>query len=116
MRTAITALQWHGDVLRAVEVVSRLLDNGVRHGMPDEVPPHRRRIDLRTAVNEAGDLLIDVSDLNPSFPDFEEAARGEKGRGLWHVARLGAQVSRYLPHESVSKTVRAVLPPGPVDA
>lgn len=115
MRTAVTALCWHGDVLRAVEAITRLVDNGVRHGMPDEVPRHERRLSLVAALTEDGELLIEVSDLNPSFPDFDAAVRGEKGRGLWHVARLGARVIRFLPHEGVGKTVRAVLPPGPVD-
>ncbi|MFF7838801.1 ATP-binding protein [Streptomyces ossamyceticus] len=115
IRLTVTALFWPGDVLRAVEAISRLVDNGVQHGMPADVPMHKRRLSLCAAISEARELVIDVSDLNPSFPDFEAAVRGEKGRGLWQVAHLGARVVRFLPHEGVGKTVRAVLPPGPVD-
>jgi hypothetical protein len=113
IRTIIPALRWVGSIVQAAEVVARLVDNAVRHGMPDHATT--QTFLLRTAVNAAGDLIIDVSDLNPSFPDFDAAVRGEKGRGLWQVAHLGARVVRFLPHEGVGKTVRAVLPPGPVD-
>jgi hypothetical protein len=113
-RTTVTALFWKGDILRAVEVVSRLVDNGVRHGLPIDVPLRERRLTLSAALTDAGQLVVDVSDLNPSFRDFDAAVRGEKGRGLWEVARLGAQVVRFLPRNGVSKTVRAVLGPGQV--
>ncbi|MFI9149485.1 hypothetical protein [Streptomyces sp. NPDC053367] len=43
--------------------------------------------------------------------DFEAAARGERGRGLWHIVRLGARVMRFVPHKEDGKTVRAVLRP-----
>ncbi|MFF4902247.1 ATP-binding protein [Streptomyces sp. NPDC001068] len=115
VRMSVTALCWQGDILQAVEVISRLVDNGVRHGMPADVPKDERRLVLSAAVAETGELLIDVSDLNPAFPDFDRAVAGEKGRGLWQVARLGARIIRFLPHEGAGKTVRAVLPPGPVN-
>ncbi|WP_338675983.1 ATP-binding protein [Streptomyces sp. SCSIO 30461] len=114
-RRMVTILGWHGDILRAVEAVSRLVDNGVKHGIPEDVPLSDRMLTLSAAIDEAGALLIDVSDLNPVFRDFEAAVRGEKGRGLWQVAFLGAQVTRFVPHEGTGKTVRAVLAPGPVD-
>ncbi|WP_445016305.1 ATP-binding protein [Streptomyces sp. SAS_276] len=115
IRIAVTALGWNGNVLRAAEAVSRLVDNGVRHGMPAEVPRNERLVSLEVALTDAGGLVIDVSDLEPAFPDFEAARRGEKGRGLWQVSHLGAQVTQLLPRSGTGKTVRAVLAPGPVD-
>ncbi|MFH9439204.1 ATP-binding protein [Streptomyces rochei] len=114
-RRMATVLCWSGDVQRAVEVVARLVDNGVRHGIPSNVPAVEVQLTLTLATDEAGALVIDVADLNPAFPDFDAAVRGERGRGLQRVTFLGARVSRFLPHEGRGKTVRAVLPPGPVD-
>ncbi|MET9528230.1 ATP-binding protein [Streptomyces coeruleorubidus] len=113
IRAVLPALRWAGPILKAAEVVTRLLENAVRHGLTDHAKT--QTLSLRVAVNEAGDLLIDVSDLNPSFPDFDAAVRGEKGQGLWRVDHLGARVTWFLPHEGTGKTVRAVLAPGPVD-
>lgn len=115
IRIAVTALGWNGNVLRATEAVARLVDNGVRHGMPAAVPRKERRVSLQAALTEAGELVVDVSDLDPAFPDFEAARRGEKGRGLWQVSHLGAQVTQLLSRTGTGKTVRAVLAPGPVD-
>jgi hypothetical protein len=114
-RRIVTVLGWRGDVLRAVEVVARLVDNGVRHGLPDSLLPCEQQLSLRAAIEAAGCLVIDVSDLNPAFPDFDAAVRGEKGRGLWQVARLGARMTRFLPEEGPGKTVRATLAAGLVD-
>lgn len=79
IRIAVTALGWNGNVMRATETVARLVDNGVRHGMPAEVPRKERLISLEVALTDAGGLVIDVSDLEPAFPDFEAARRGRKG-------------------------------------
>ncbi|MGA5411592.1 DUF6415 family natural product biosynthesis protein [Streptomyces lavendulocolor] len=114
-RRSVTFLGWQGNVQQAVEVVSRLVDNGVRHGMPDNLPQIERQLTLSVSIDQAGALITDVADLNPAFPDFEAAVSGEKGRGLWQVAYLGARVTRFLPYEGTGKTVRAVLAPGPVD-
>ncbi|SOD90590.1 Anti-sigma regulatory factor (Ser/Thr protein kinase) [Streptomyces sp. Ag109_G2-15] len=110
-RTTTTALCWNGDVLRAVEVVSRLVDNGVRHGVPADTPLGKRRLSLSAAITDAGALIVEVSDLNPAFPDFDVAVRGERGRGLWQVAHRGAQVTWFLQSAGGGKTVRAVLQP-----
>jgi anti-sigma regulatory factor (Ser/Thr protein kinase) len=115
IRTCLAALGWNGPILRAAEVISRLVDNGVRHGMPNGTDKTQRRIVLRVTVNEAGELVIDVTDLNPTFPNFAAAVKGEKGLGLWHVAHHDAQVTWFLHHEGPGKTVRATLAPGPVD-
>jgi hypothetical protein len=113
-RRIVTVLCWRGDVLRAVEVVARLVDNGVRHGIPDSVPCVEVQLTLSIATDETDSLVIDVADLNPEFPDFDAAVRGERGRGLGQVTSLGAEVIRFLPYEGRGKTVRAVLAPGPV--
>ncbi|MGI5397107.1 ATP-binding protein [Streptomyces sp. CA-251251] len=111
----VTVLGWHGDILRAVESVVRLVDNGVRHGIPSSVPSCEVQLTLTISTDETGSLVIDVADLDPGFPDFDAAMRGEKGRGLQHIVFLGAQVTRFLPREGRGKTVRAVLAAGPVD-
>ncbi|MET8616104.1 ATP-binding protein [Streptomyces misionensis] len=113
IRGMLPVLGWMGPALQAAEVVARLVSNGVRHGLPDHAKTHT--LLLRAAVDEAGNLLVDVADLNPSFPDFKAAVRGERGRGLRQVAQLGAEVSWFLHHEGPGKTVRAVLSLGPVD-
>lgn len=113
IRAVLPALGWAGSVFKAAEVVTPLLDNGVHHGLPDHA--RTQTLTLRVAVNDAGELVLDVSDLNPSFPDFDAAVRGEKGRGLWQVAHLGARVTRFIPQEGTGKTVRAILAPGPVE-
>ncbi|MGW3149775.1 ATP-binding protein [Streptomyces sp. NPDC001177] len=113
IRTILPALGWVGSTLNAAEVAARLVVNGVRHGLPDHAK--MQTLLLRAAVDEGGNLLIDVTDLNPSFPDFEAAVRGERGRGLGQAVSLGARVERFLHHEGPGKTVRAVLAPGMVD-
>jgi hypothetical protein len=114
-RTVVTALCWNGSILQATGAISRLVDNGIRHGLPEDLAQPKRRLSVRAAITEADELLIDVSDLNPSFPDAGAAIRGEKGRGLWLLARQGSKVVWFLHHEGPGKTVRAVLSPGPVD-
>ncbi|MFG3263411.1 ATP-binding protein [Streptomyces bobili] len=113
IRYCLPALGWVGAILQAEEVLTRLVDNGVRHGRPDHA--ETQTLFVRAAVDEAGDLHIEVSDRNPSFPDFTAAARGEKGRGLQRVAELGAMLGWFLHHDGSGKTVCAVLPPGVVE-
>ncbi|MGW3215315.1 hypothetical protein ACWDBC_24150 [Streptomyces parvus] len=70
-----------------------------------------KEIGLRIARTEADDLLIDVTDHNPEFPFFEQAAAGFLGKGLWRIAQDGGVVSWH-PHSDEcehGKTVRAVL-------
>ncbi|MDN5385553.1 MULTISPECIES: ATP-binding protein [Streptomyces] len=110
-RQMVTILGWPGDVQQAVDVVSRLVDNGVQHGVPSTAPLCERQLTLSVALDESGALLIDVADMDPAFPDFDAAVRGEKGRGLWQVACLGARVTWFLHHAGTGKTVRAALAP-----
>lgn len=110
-RTTLGAMRWAGDIDRAVETACRLVDNAVRHGTPDNLPVDQQRISLSAALTDTGVLVLDVPDLTPAFPDFDAAVRGEKGRGLWTIARLGVRIEWFLPHAGDGKTVRAVLPP-----
>ncbi|MFI6494724.1 ATP-binding protein [Streptomyces sp. NPDC050564] len=111
-RTSVTALGWKGDILKATEVITRLVDNAVRHGGPDGAHTAPQVL-LRAAITEAGELVIDVSDLNPSFPEFSAAVQGERGRGLQRIAQHGAQLTWFLHHPGPGKTVRAHLSPEP---
>lgn len=114
IRGCLPALGWHGSVLQADEVITHLVENGLSHGLLDESTPKNPLL-VRAAVTEPGDLLLDVTDLNPSFPGFAAARKGERGRGLLRVTQLGARLTWFLHHEGPGKTVRAVLPPGPID-
>jgi len=93
------------------------VQNAVDHGL---TPEHTGTISARLSINEENQLNIDVSDPNPHFPAFEAAVRGERGRGLWDVQRLRAEVTWFRPpnrnSSSRGKTVRATLTDGTVPA
>ncbi|WP_331762630.1 ATP-binding protein (plasmid) [Streptomyces sp. NBC_01420] len=110
-RTCLTVLGWDGSIGAATEITDRLVRNALVHGCPRT----RQVMDirLRLALTEGRQLLIEVSDSNPAFPDFGEAVLGRKGRGLWEVHRLGGSISWFLPHHANGKTVRALLGPAP---
>ncbi|MFC7831035.1 ATP-binding protein [Streptomyces sp. NPDC057375] len=108
-RTMLTVLGWPGSVHAAVDVLGHLVDNAVTHGLaPGRTQPAEElRAWLR--VTEAGELVIDVADPNPQFADFDAAAGGTLGRGLWHVQHHGAQLSWFLSSDAAGKTVRATM-------
>ncbi|MGW7433314.1 ATP-binding protein [Streptomyces sp. NPDC054861] len=110
-RDLLTILAWPGSHNVAVNVLYVLVRNAVEHGLTEE--SHSRRLEAWLRVTEQHELLIDVQDHVPDFPRFDQAARGELGRGLWGAQRLGAALS-WFPGEQ-GKTVRATLQPGPVD-
>ncbi|MFE2968308.1 ATP-binding protein [Streptomyces sp. NPDC059340] len=112
--TRLTMLNWTGNQAAAVEVLARLAKNVVVHAAP--VTGTSAQMLVRLAVTEKDELLIDVSDPSPEFPDCAAAIRGEKGRGLWDVRRLGADVTWILSENGRGKTVRAHLLPGEVPA
>ncbi|MFC7267176.1 ATP-binding protein [Streptomyces lutosisoli] len=112
--TRLTLLNWTGNNAAAVEVLARLAKNAVVHAAP--VNGTSAQMNVRLAVTEKDELLIDVGDPSPEFPDCAAAIRGEKGRGLWDVRRLGADVSWSLSENGRGKTVRAHLLPGEVPA
>ncbi|WP_326733965.1 hypothetical protein [Streptomyces sp. NBC_01022] len=111
-RACLTVLDWSGSIHAATKIVDRVVRNAVAHGNPGT--GQAAGIRLRLAVTEKRQLLIDVSDSNPSFPGFGEAALGHKERGLWEIHHLGGTLSWFLPQNADSKTVRVMLAPGPV--
>jgi anti-sigma regulatory factor (Ser/Thr protein kinase) len=112
-RTLLTVLSWPGNQHLATDVLHVLVDNAVEHALT----PGRtgQRLSACLSVTEAHELLVDVTDPVPQFPEFDKAVAGESGRGLWKIARQGAALSWFVVGSDFdSKTVRAVLRPGPV--
>jgi len=111
-RTELTLLGWPGNHHAAVQVLYVLVHNALTHGITPGQPGQTLTAWLR--VTDADELLIDVADPNPDFPDFDKAIAGERGRGLREAQRLGARIG-WLPDAPHGKTVRAVMKPGQVD-
>ncbi|MFB7168087.1 hypothetical protein ACFC18_35135 [Streptomyces sp. NPDC056121] len=107
-RTALTMLSWPGSHLDAVEVLGVLVTNALEHGI---TPGDTKELHACLSVTETRELLIDVTDHNPMFRDFERAIAGEVGQGLWRAGQLGASISQYTAPDFSSKTVRAVMRP-----
>jgi hypothetical protein len=109
-RVRLSLRRWPGDVDSAVEVLARLAFNAVAHAQPVTRAPAQMHVHL--SLTDEGDLLIDVEDPNPSFPDAQAALNGERGRGLRDALAFGAELRYFLASDGLSKTVRAVLSPG----
>ncbi|WP_406290629.1 ATP-binding protein [Streptomyces sp. NBC_00209] len=109
-RTRLTVLGWTGRQHAAVDVLYVLVRNALDHG----TTPAAETIGVRLVVTSS-ELLIDVSDSNPEFPEFERAVRGELGRGLWAVRNTGAVVTFLPSDKGDGKVVRATLRTGPVE-
>ncbi|MFF7476983.1 hypothetical protein [Streptomyces sp. NPDC008092] len=115
-RPWLTFGHWPGNVDAAARVADKLVDNAVRHGKPF----NDGCVSLHLIVTrDTHELLVEVDDANPEFPDFEKVANqtGEpqgKPAGLWWVdhyrGRLSWDVKRDVDGEVVGKTVQAVLP------
>ncbi|WP_128378546.1 ATP-binding protein [Streptomyces cavernae] len=112
-RTRLTMLRWPGNQHLAVDVLHVLINNAVQHALTPE--KEGQRFGARLSITQANELLIDVTDPNPTFPDFDEAIAGELGRGLWAIARQGVDITWSVNSDFDGKTVRATLRPGPVD-
>ncbi|MFG3134080.1 ATP-binding protein [Streptomyces tendae] len=112
-RTRLTMLDWPGNGHAAIAVLGTLVDNAVAHGLT----PGRtgQSLSARLGVTEDQELVIDVTDPNPLFPNFAEAIDGTVGGGLWSAQRHGARLSWFVPSGFGGKTVRAVFQPGLVD-
>ncbi|MFE1289659.1 ATP-binding protein [Streptomyces sp. NPDC058751] len=118
VRPWLTVARWQGDVDVAARVAAKLVDNAVRHGKPltDGC------VSLHLIVTpDTHELLIEVDDDYPEFPDFEKAATQSRAvsgtlTGLGWVTRyqgrLSWDVRRDAHDEVVGKTVQAVLPAG----
>ncbi|MHC3456069.1 ATP-binding protein [Streptomyces prasinus] len=112
-RSTLTMLNWPGDIHAAIAVLHHLVDNAVRHGLtPGKAD---QSLGARLSITEDHELLIDVTDPNPKFPNFLDAVAGLDGRGLWNAGQLGARLSMSVTSDFAGKTVRAVLKPGRVD-
>lgn len=113
-RSLLTVMAWPGNQHHAVDVLHALVGNAVKHALiPQEV---NQRFGACLSITEAHELIIDVTDPVPLFPDFDQAIAGESGRGLWEIARKGADLSWFVTGDDFeAKTVRAVLRPGAVD-
>ncbi|MEU0836044.1 ATP-binding protein [Streptomyces sp. NPDC005969] len=111
-RTLLMWLSWHGNQHAAIDVLYVLVNNAFTHALsPGET---RQGPEVWLRVTEAHDLIIDVTDLDPEFPNFGQAVAGELGHGLWGAQRLGAAIT-WFPANG-GKTVRATMRPGPVPA
>ncbi|MFE5754684.1 ATP-binding protein [Streptomyces massasporeus] len=110
-RTLLTVSAWPGNQHHAVDVLHALVDNAVKHALiPGEV---NQRVGACLSITEAHELIIDVTDPVPLFPEFDHAVVGESGRGLWKIARKGVDLSWFVVGaEFDGKVVRAVLRPG----
>ncbi|MFJ4084903.1 ATP-binding protein [Streptomyces iakyrus] len=109
-RTLLTVAAWPGNQHHAIDVLHSLVVNAWKHAViPGEV---NQRFGALLSITEADELIIDVTDPVPLFPDFDQAVAGESGRGLWEIARKGAELSWFVVGEDFNaKTVRAVLRP-----
>ncbi|MEU9662827.1 ATP-binding protein [Streptomyces chartreusis] len=111
-RMRLTMLRWPGDIVTAIEVLSRLAYNATVHARPADA--ERARMTVRLAVTEDDTLVIDVQDPRPDIPLSEAAIDGERGRGLKYARLLGATLSWSISGDTRFKTVRARLLPGEV--
>ncbi|MFE9976197.1 ATP-binding protein [Streptomyces hirsutus] len=112
-RTLLTVLGWPGNLHAAIDVIHCLVDNAVQYGLTPGKASQNLGVCL--SVTEAHELLVDVTDPNPAFPDFDKAVAGELGRGLWDVTQQGAVLSWFVNAEFDGKTVRAAMRPDLVD-
>ncbi|MET8807902.1 ATP-binding protein [Streptomyces sp. NPDC004546] len=112
-RTLLTVQGWPGNQHLAIDVLDTLVDNAVKHALtPGKVEQH---LAACLSITEAHELLIDVMDPDPGFPEFDKAIAGELGRGLWEIIRQSVSLSWFIDAKNGGKVVRAVLRPGPVD-
>ncbi|MFE0420069.1 ATP-binding protein [Streptomyces tendae] len=112
-RTRLTMLDWPGNGHAAIAVLGALVDNAVAHGLT----PGRtgQSLSARLGVTEDQEIVIDVTDPNPLFPNFTDAVDGTVGRGLWNARRHGARLTWFVASGFEGKTVRAIFRPGPAE-
>ncbi|MFI9755805.1 hypothetical protein [Streptomyces collinus] len=102
---------WSGNADVASRVADVLVTNAAEHAGPldgGEIP-------LRLLLLPDSQLLIEVDDGTPEFPDFHKAqAEAPIGRGLWWVSHYRGRLT-YFPllndqGKTVGKTVQVLLP------
>ncbi|MFF8932323.1 hypothetical protein ACF1AO_34230 [Streptomyces longwoodensis] len=112
VRPRLTEARWGGNHDVAMRLAHHLVDNAVKYGglqLSDDVP-------LRLTLGpDSEDLVIEVDDAVPDFPDFEamlDAAPG--GTGLGWVKHYKALISwdkrRDDNGQVVGKTVQVLVP------
>jgi hypothetical protein len=117
-RPWLTIGHWPGNIDAAARCAAHLVDNAVRHGkaFADGTVTLRMLADA-----ESGELLIEVDDANPDFPNLDEVAKqsGElnelpTGTGLWWVhgyhGRVFCDQKKSVDDVVVGKTVQVILP------
>ncbi|QNP74953.1 sensor histidine kinase [Streptomyces roseirectus] len=103
-------LRWTGPAAHAAEAAGHLVANAVLHGLPEDT--FHGHLLLKASATEASELLLDVTDHNPRFPQFDRSTgRAGADRGLRQIAWLGAQVTWRTAPNALGKTVRAAFPP-----
>ncbi|MFD7769841.1 ATP-binding protein [Streptomyces sp. NPDC059787] len=107
-RTWLVMSRWAGDQDAALLAIHELVENGVKH--PTESV--EGAVELGLLITEEEDLLIDVSDPDPKFADFDAAIAVEKTRGLGLVIALGGAITWGTPDPGRGKTVRVRMRPG----
>ncbi|MEU5181124.1 hypothetical protein AB0G49_13840 [Streptomyces longwoodensis] len=112
VRPRLTEARWGGDHDVAMRLAHHLVDNAVKHGglqLSDDVP-------LRlTLSHDHEDLVIEVDDAVPDFPDLEaKLAAAPAGSGLGWVKHYHALLSWKERHDdagrAVGKTVLVLVP------
>ncbi|MFF7130448.1 hypothetical protein [Streptomyces sp. NPDC008240] len=115
-RPLLTMWRWAGNVDGAARVADKLVDNAFRHGWPFTDGCIRLRFTLYPKTDE---LLVEVSDSKPEFPNFDQATTADPvplspPSGLWWVRHyqglLSWDVDRDKADHVVGKTVQALLP------
>ncbi|GAA3304753.1 hypothetical protein [Streptomyces cinereospinus] len=111
-RTRLTLSHWIGDIEAAARVAAELADNAAKHGGPF----FDGSVILRLSVDpREGDLLVEVDDANPAFPNFEEARSELRGTdtGLGFLRCQRAEISWHVLQDDhgavLGKTVQAKL-------
>jgi hypothetical protein len=119
VRPRLTVARWPGNIDVATRVCGHLMDNVIRHArlFPDGMVAIRL-----ICPSRRGNLIIEVNDALPDFPNFDEiVSQGTDGyppvTGLWWVAhaegRLAWDLLRNDDGEVIGKTVQVVLPTSP---
>ncbi|MGW7072181.1 ATP-binding protein [Streptomyces sp. NPDC054855] len=113
-RTLLTVLSWPGDHAVAIRVLHCLVDNAAQYGLaPGQTGKY---LSAYLRVTEAHELVVDVTDPNPTFPGFDQAIAEKSDSGLGLVAKAGGALSWFLTPQADAKTVRAVLPQAGLEA
>ncbi|MFF4542283.1 hypothetical protein [Streptomyces aureus] len=111
-RPQLTVCSWPGNIDAAARVASHLVDNAVRHGQPF---PDGKVVLRMLARLDTDELLIEVDDALPEFPNFGEVANQSpepclNPTGLWWLAHYRGTLSLDQWPGTDGKTVQALLP------